>query len=789
MAMRILTVVLVLVSLVSQAQEPEVDKVRLGYLKNETTSEQVGMAASPDGTHAAFAFRDKTVRVFDIKAGRFIKRFTTSFVNLFDMQLTNDGKLILVEGKQIEIIDWKTEKTLAQFTTTFEITKSTYSDKNNLFAVGQREGWVEVYDLKLLKVINTFQYKKHHVSALSFHPDGKKIAVAVMPLLKEMNPIRLIEIRTGNILVESKKGFYTMAAFDEKGENLVVSSLNTFVTKASIEILNGNSLALTRAVDGKVVWGNNIMPNAGRVSGGKLLAITASRSFNVYDIDAGGIRFTTKSDGIKISGFMSLGVGNENSFPLGNSGKFLINSIGNNINQIYDIKTNAIVGYFFCDSNDDFAVVSRDGRVEGTPEALRKVFWTSVWTSRLSNQRTPLESTFESGFTPRLLLQIVDEDEKTQLTKTTFEVEKVIEKVPALQLKSINGKAASVDGTSATQKQSSIEIAVTQNAQEVTEVKLYQNSKLVKVIPGNGKSLYGFDISLTNSFGELNYFYATASSKSGVESEKVKFTINYKGVTEAKPKLYLVTIGIDKYKNPKYNLNYAQADADGVAKVISEQSKSLFQEVVPFSIRNDKAVKANIFAALNQIKTKALEQDMIVVYYAGHGVMSSGAEKEFYIVPHDVTQLYGRDDLLAAKGISASDLRNFASDINAQKQVFILDACQSAGALDVLDRGAAEEKAIAQLARSTGTFWITSTGAEQFATEFAKLGHGIFTYALLEGIGGAADTNKDQRLTIRELSTYIENKVPELSEQLKGTAQFPSAYSFGNDFPIAVFEK
>jgi uncharacterized caspase-like protein len=104
-------------------------------------------------------------------------------------------------------------------------------------------------------------------------------------------------------------------------------------------------------------------------------------------------------------------------------------------------------------------------------------------------------------------------------------------------------------------------------------------------------------------------------------------------------------------------------------------------------------------------------------------------------------------------------------------------------------RGAAEEKAIAQLARSTGTFWITSTGAEQFATEFAKLGHGIFTYALLEGINGAADTNKDQRLTIRELSTYIENKVPELSEQLKGSAQFPSAYSFGNDFPIAVFEK
>lgn len=786
--MRILTVILVLVSLISKAQEPQVDLVRLGYLKNETVSEQVGMAVSPDGNHAVFAFKDKTVRVFDVRAGKFVKRFTTALVNVFDMQLTNDQKLILIEGKQVIIIDWKTEKTLVEFITTGEITKSTYSDRHNLLAVGQREGWVDVYDLKSLKKINTFQYKKHHVSALAIHPDGKKIAVAVIPLLKEMNPIKLIEISTGNVLLESKKGFYTMAVYDESGENLIVASLNTLGTKTNIEILNGKNFSLSRTIDGKVVWGNNIMPYSGKIADNKLLAITASLSFNVYDIQSGGITFTTKSDGFKLSGFLTLGVGNAHPYPLGNSGKFLINSLGNNINQVYDIKTNAIVGYFYCDSNEDFAVVSRDGRVEGTPEALQKVYWTT----RASAQRTSLESTFESGFTPRLLSQIVDENEKIQSAQTTFEVEKVIDKVPALQLKAINGASVANGAASATQKQSKVDITVTHNPQEVTEVKLYQNSKLVKVIPGNGKNVYAFDVSLTNSFGEQNYFYATASSKSGVESEKIKFTINYKGATEARPKLYLVTIGIDKYKNPKYNLNYAQADADGVAKIISQQSKSLFQEVVPFSIRNDKAIKANIFAALNQIKAKALEQDMIVVYYAGHGVMSGGAEKEFYIVPHDVTQLYGRDDLLADKGISAGDLKTFASAINAQKQVFILDACQSAGALDALEdrtRGAAEEKAIAQLARSTGTFWITSTGAEQFATEFAKLGHGIFTYALLEGIGGAADVNKDQRLTIRELSTYIENKVPELSEQLKGTAQFPSAYSFGNDFPIAVFEK
>ncbi|MBN8576031.1 MAG: caspase family protein [Cytophagales bacterium] len=785
--MKALTVILVWIGVTAAAQEPQVDLVRLGYLKNEITSEQVGMAASPDGNYAAFAFKNKELRIFDVKAGRFIKRLTTTFTEVFDMELMASNKIIIMEGRQVVIIDWKTDQVLATFTSKHEITKSSLSHKNNLLAVGQREGWVTVYDTKMLKELSTVQYKKHHVSALALHPNGKHVVVGVIPLLKEMNPLKVFEISSGKVVAESKKGFYTMATFDEQGDNLVVSGLNMLMTKTTVEVLNGTSLNLIKEIEAKVVWGNNIMPYSGKVSGNKLLAITASLSFNVYDLQWGGISFTTKSDGFRLSGTLTLGVGNAQAFPLGNSGKFLINSLGNNINQVYDLATNSIVGYFFCDSNEDFAVVARDGRVEGTPEALRKVYWTA----RLSNQRTALESTFESGFTPRLLSQIIDEDEKTQLAQTTFEVEKVISKVPALQLKSVNGAAAS-GTTSATQKQSKVEIAVTQNPQEVTEIKLYQNSKLVKVIAGAGKNAYSFDLSLTNSFGEQNYFFATASSKAGVESEKLKFTITYTGASEAKPKLYLVTIGIDKYKNAKYNLNYAQADADGVAEVINKQSRSLFQEVIPFAIRNDKAVKANILAALNQIKAKALEQDMIVVYYAGHGVMSGGANKEFYIVPHDVTQLYGRDDMLAEKGISASELKTFASAINAQKQVFILDACQSAGALDALEnraRGAAEEKAIAQLARSTGTFWITSTGAEQFATEFAKLGHGIFTYALLEGVAGAADANKDQRLTIRELSTYIENKVPELSEQLKGTAQFPSAYSFGNDFPIAVFEK
>jgi uncharacterized caspase-like protein len=170
--------------------------------------------------------------------------------------------------------------------------------------------------------------------------------------------------------------------------------------------------------------------------------------------------------------------------------------------------------------------------------------------------------------------------------------------------------------------------------------------------------------------------------------------------------------------------------------------------------------------------------------------MSDGPDNEFYIVPHDVTQLYGNEPLLKEKAISANEIKNLSMSINAQKQVFIVDACHSAGALtSAVTRGAAEERAIGQLARSTGTFWLTAAGSDQFATEFEQLGHGVFTYSLLEALQGKdAGIITDGSLTIRELSSYIELRVPELSRKYKGNPQYPASFSFGNDFPILIFE-
>lgn len=181
------------------------------------------------------------------------------------------------------------------------------------------------------------------------------------------------------------------------------------------------------------------------------------------------------------------------------------------------------------------------------------------------------------------------------------------------------------------------------------------------------------------------------------------------------------------------------------------------------------------------MQQNAKPQDVFIFYYAGHGVI--GQDKEFYLVPTDVSDLANVQTELEQKGIPSKLLQQYAIDIQAQKQLFILDACQSAGAFETLmSNDGNQQKSLAVVARSTGTHWMAASGAKQFANEFASLGHGVFTYILLQALKGEAANNK--QVTVNGLKNFLQIQVPALMKKYNGDEQYPASYGFGNDFPV-----
>lgn len=621
---------------------------------------------------------------------------------------------------------------------------------------------------------------KFKISIAQFSPDGKLI-YGVVPAKSELaihhsdngNLVKTIQLPTGAIdatMISDNKFFYRQS--DPKNPGML---------KGGIIDMNG-----TKFKEFSDIGSSRNISDDGK----QWLTVTLDGTIRLIDLVSGNILAEVKDTYIKKddASIMALGKGGKSVSFVQNKiqgGKFYLIPYSTGIMSLFSSEERKVVANIFTDM-DDWAVIASDGRMDGTAGAFEKLEWREYNGEKLVSSFS-VSSSFDKYYTPRLLHILLKGDESISAPTPAIDVSKV----PMLAIRKINNQLVQIQSNIPTYTSSTknipIEIDVAANKDKITEVRLYHNNKSISTQRGNGQETYVFNVSLNSVFGEQNSIYAIASTADGIDSEKCKMIVNYKGSDQSKPKLHVLVIGINQYLNPKYQLNYALPDAKAVRDQLQNSSSALFESVEVKTLFEADATKAKITQAFQELSTQVREQDIFLFYYAGHGTMSD-VTQEFYIVPQDVTQLYGNDAILNDKAFSATDLKKMSVSINAQKQVFILDACHSAGALGAAaTRGAAEERAIGQLARSTGTFWLTAAGSDQFATEFEQLGHGVFTYSLLEILQGKdISSSADGTITIRELSSYVEQRVPELSQQYKGKPQYPSSFSFGNDFPLYI---
>jgi uncharacterized caspase-like protein len=63
---------------------------------------------------------------------------------------------------------------------------------------------------------------------------------------------------------------------------------------------------------------------------------------------------------------------------------------------------------------------------------------------------------------------------------------------------------------------------------------------------------------------------------------------------------------------------------------------------------------------------------------------------------------------------------------------------------------------------------ITASGPNEVALELPNLGHGVFTYYVLEGLKGKADRNNDGLVTVSELYEFVEDQVDSTARRAGG---------------------
>lgn len=725
------------------------------------------------------------LRIWNFDDGRVISSFTLGEKDR-GFGFSPDGNSVAF-GKFLRIKDTRTgkEKMQLPYDEFYAPDGIVFSANENYLCTWENGDFnVMLYDLQSQALLWKTNSKKPY--GVMFSPDESLVAIAC-----EKGETLVFDTRTG-----TQKAFIDVAgAADYNTTGLA------FINNNELMVACGRTINTYNAETGSLIKNNYTLSGSGYINSFQLsddgrtamiLSKANAAPLRTINIQSGNTIAEINNDNQAI-----------NYAGLVSGGKFLVTVGGDDLTILWDAKTGKKLLELYS-YNNEWLAVTPDGRFDGSQDAISKLYFTK------GTETIPLQSLYEKYYTPHLISRIIQGE--------TLEPVADIDDIKNLPTVKIYYASASrnlfvSDDIASYDNSSGIaEITVKASCENdvIDEIRLFHNGKIINI---DTRNLFVDDDSKTVSQSEKKYtvnllpgentFRAVALNSQRTESNPDVISIIYNpanNTTDTKPQnntiynsavspvdknatLYLLVIGINAYDNNSMKLNYALADATSFKDAIEKDAGSLVSDVKTYFITDKEADKNTINTAFESIRQKARPQDVFIFYYAGHGVI--GKDKEFYLVPKDVSNLKNVQEELLMKGISASQLQQYAAAIAAQKQVFILDACQSAGAFEnLLAEDANQQRNIALLARSTGTHWMAASGSKQFANEFASLGHGLFTYTLLQALDGDASIN--DMITVNGLKNYLQQAMPELMKKYRGSVQYPSSYGFGIDFPVEM---
>ncbi len=248
---------------------------------------------------------------------------------------------------------------------------------------------------------------------------------------------------------------------------------------------------------------------------------------------------------------------------------------------------------------------------------------------------------------------------------------------------------------------------------------------------------------------------------------------------DLRPALYVLAVGVSKYRDPALQLDYAAKDADDFVKAFKAQEGQLYRKVLVKLLRDDKAKRDDILDGLEWIRREMTARDVGVVFFGGHGVNDS--DGVYYYLPQDADV-----DRLKRTGVIFTEIRNTLSALPG-KALFFIDTCHSGNVLGTGRRGVANDitAVVNELSSAeNGVIVFAASTGRQFAQESAKWGNGAFTRAVIEGMSGRADNAGSGRITHKMLDLFVSERVKTMT---RGTQSPVTIVPQGiPDFPIAI---
>jgi hypothetical protein len=257
---------------------------------------------------------------------------------------------------------------------------------------------------------------------------------------------------------------------------------------------------------------------------------------------------------------------------------------------------------------------------------------------------------------------------------------------------------------------------------------------------------------------------------------------------DPRPVLRVLAIGISNYEQRalREGVEYASKDAKDFVSAVSRMKGSVYRDVEAQLLPDEKAAtKDDILRGLAWIKKRTTDNDVAMIFMAGHGVNDSNMRYYFLPLKADIQD----DEGLFLKAVRDIDIIDTVKYMRGIVLLFI-DTCfagnvtgaaRSPDAVDI--NGFVNELSNTE---KQGVIFASSTGKQKSRQ---VEGNGAFTKALIEGLSGKAALRRTNKITVNSLGVYLGERVRDLTKGMQTPPRpipLSKGQALGADFPVAV---
>jgi WD40 repeat protein len=712
---------------------------------------------SPDGNYIAVGRTGNNVKIIDFKTGKIFRTLAGHKAMVISLCFSNDGKYLATGGLDGQAIVWDVAsgsivRKISSPDESMPVFSVDISSDGKMLATADWGGYVTIYDIisgEMLRAVSP--HDKTGVYQVKFSSNGVYFISAGLD-----GKLKMTEIDSGEEVrvFKGHNGLVSSINLNPEGDRIITSAWDG--TLRIWDFLSGIQVLKIRAHEGGAYCGKYDPSGKYIISGGD--------DFLVKEWDARTGALVTELPGHH---------GQVGDVNITADLKHIISGSRDGSVRIWDVPgKKELVSLVFMNENDWF-IRNPAGYFDASEGAFGSISFVK------GTELYSIGQFFNEFYRPGLYAAALSEE----TTSFRQDVSGTIEKyppptaqfvIPENNLKTDNPAVTCM-------------VRITNNGGGVKELRVMQNGKrqivdasdLLRMSKKGQEAMKTFDIMLVPGNNEIS---VSAFSNGDIECVPQTLNIFYNGIQKSSD-CYVLSVGINKYQNENLNLAFARSDAQDFAEFMNSKAEKLFNNMHSVSLVDGNATKEKILSAIAEMSKTMKKEDVFIFFYAGHG---STFDNIFYFITSEVTGLYQQDKLKNA--LSVIELQEKFRILPALKQVLFVDACHSGSSVEALAmRGSTEEKALAQLSRSSGVHVMASSDSEQQSAEIKSLGHGVFTYVLLEALRGKADgAPADSKVTVYEIKSYLDDQVPEMSYNLIRHKQFPSTFSIGHDFPLVI---